>query len=348
MIFMIDLDVVDRLLGAPPDLPTWRVADMANRKGILATWLSSAVARGVELNEAEGAYLRRWEQRVETLHATGAELAGRYGATVLKGPCIARHYPRGLLRQSGDVDLFAPNQDVLWSCVRDLVDRRGAVPQAVSILEGLDEPHVGVAMKWPATEPHLDKPMGADVTTFTFAGDLRGVPVRVAPVEQDDLCGLFAVAEERFQRKFRIKDLLDLLVLADALEQRLGDDLTEVICEHAVRLALAPELRQLVVRTDEWVSVSERWRRTADALRPLARREKDMRRPGRQGVHRLSFGFPLDERPGAASRVDVHRRAGSSLVTTPVGTCLLTERLVVNEDELTDALEHARSLTTTS
>ncbi|MCX4391243.1 nucleotidyltransferase family protein [Micromonospora peucetia] len=345
---MVDLDVVDRLLGAPPDLHTWRVADMANRKGILGTWLSSAVARGLELSEAEGAYLRRWEQRVETLHATGVELADRYQATVLKGPAIARFYPDGLLRQSGDVDLFAPSQDVLWSCVRDLVDRRGAVPQGVSILEGPEGVHVGVAMKWPAAEPHLDKPMGADVTTFTFAGDLRGVPVRIAPVAEEDLCGLFAVAEERFQRKFRIKDLLDLLVLAEILEQRLGDDLTEVICEHAARLALAPELRQLIVRASEWVSMSERWRRTADALRPLARREKDLRRPDRQGVHRLSFGMPLDERPGAPSRVDIHRRAGSSLVTTPVGTCLLTERLVVNEDELTDALDHARSLTAPS
>ncbi|MEU6074267.1 hypothetical protein [Micromonospora sp. NPDC047074] len=345
---MVDLDVVDRLLGAPPEHPTWRVADLANRKGILATWLSSAVARGLELSEAEGAYLRRWERRVEALHATGVELAGLHGVTILKGPCIARFFPDGLLRQSGDVDLFAPSEEVLWSCVRDLVDRWGAVPQAVSVLEGPDRVHVGVAMKWPAAEPHLDKPMGADITTFTFAGDLRGVPVRVAPIAEDDLCGLFAVAEERFQRKFRIKDLLDLLVLAGVLEQRLGDDLTEVVCEHAERLALAPELRQLVVRASEWVSMSERWLLTADALRPLARREKDMRRPGRPEVHRLSFGFPLDTRRSAEPRVEIHRRAGSSLVTTPVGTCLLTERLVVNEEELTDALDHARSLTAAS
>jgi|GEM_PF-3684335 len=345
---MVDLDTVDRLLGVPPDCPPWRVADMASRAGILATWLSGAQARGLPVGEPARAYLDRARRRVATLHQLGADLAGTHGLTVLKGPRIARYLPAPLLRQSGDVDLVAPDEQSLWRCVLDLAGRFGAVPQGVSVLDGPGGVHLGVAMKWPAEEPYLDKPMGADITTCAFSGDLRGVPVRVAPPAQDDLCGLFAVAEERFQRRYRVKDLLDLLVLADALERRLGDGLAAAVCAAAVDLALAPELRQLVARTDAWVPVSARWRAVLDALGPLARQEKRLRRPDRPGMYRLRFGYPLDEVAGTGLAVRIHPRAGGDVATTPVGTCLLVPRRVLAEDVLAEAVDYARSLATAS
>jgi hypothetical protein len=340
----VDPDTVDRLLAGPTGQPTWRVADRAIRAGILATWLSSAVARGIEISDAAREYLDRQRRRVASLSAIGAELAGEYGVTVLKGPRIARYLPAPLLRQSGDVDLVAPDQRSLWACARHLVDRHHAVPQGVSVLDSGDGVHVGVALKWPAEEPHLDKPMGADITTFAFTGDLRGVPLRVAPPDEDDLCGLFAVAEERFQRRFRVKDLLDALALADALEARLGDRLVDVVCARAESLALAPELRQLLRKADEWVPGTPRWRGLIEALRPLAAREKARRRPDRPGLYRLRFGFPLDDRPGPEAEVLIHHREQGDVASTPLGTCLLVERPVLTEDTVAEAVDYARSL----
>jgi hypothetical protein len=329
----------------PAGYPSWRIADRAIRKGILATWLSSAIARDIEISDGAHAYLRRTRRRVAQLYAIGEELARAHRVVVLKGPRIAAHLPAPLLRQSGDVDLVAPDQESLWNCASYLTDRYGAMPEGISVLDGPGGVHIGVAMKWAAEEPHLDKPMGVDITTCAFAGDIRGVPVRAAPLGEDDLCGLFAVAEERFQQKYRVKDLLDLLTLAGPLERRLGDRLTEVVCEHATQLALAPELRGLIARAHEWVPVSRRWQETLEALRPIAQREKALRRPDRPGMYRLRFGFPLTQEPSADLALTVHSRQGDPVATTPLGSCLLVERPVLSEDVVADAVNYARSLT---
>jgi hypothetical protein len=344
----IPLDVVDRLLGAGHDLPGWRVADLANRGRILATWLSTVEARGERIGPQAQAYLDRIRERTAQLHALGADLAGAYGLTVLKGERIARHLPPPVLRQSGDVDLVAPSEEHLWRCVQGVRSR--VVDAAIEGVSVMDDPagavHLMVAMKWPAAEPLLDKPMGVDITTFAFGGDFRTVPLRAVPPPDEALAGLFAVAEERFQRRFRVKDHLDMLVLAEVLEHRFGDDLIEVVCDHAADLALAPELLRLIGGADEWVPVPARWQLVRDALVPLARAEKDRRRPGRPGVHRLRFGYPLDEPAGGPPAVRILSRAGGDLALTPVGPCLLSERLVIEDDHLAAAIEFARSLAT--
>lgn len=341
---MMDFDSIDRILGAPPAYPAWRVAHMAAKAGILATWLSSAQARDIELSDAATAYLERARRRVAELARVGEEQAAAHGLTVLKGRRIAAHMPGWMLRQSGDADLVAPDEEALWHCVLDLSARYDAVPQGVSVMDGEFGRHVCVAMKWPAEEAHLDKPMGADVSTCAFTGDLKGVPVRAVPPEHDDLCGLFAVAEERFQRKFHIKDLLDFSVLAELAERRLGDALVSVVREHAEALALAPELRALIRKTAPWSPLSRRWRETLDELGPAGKAEKARRRPGRAGVARLRFGFPLDTVPSREMRATVHRRPGGDVATTPLGSCLLVENPVLTEDVVVEAVDYARTL----
>jgi len=345
---MLELNVVDLLLGVPAGCPPWRVADMANRARILPTWLSSAVARELPLNPGAHAYLERWRQRVAELHAIGEEFSRDQRIGLLKGARIATFLPPGLLRQSGDVDLVASDEAALWECAVALRDRYGAVVQSVSLMQGPHGNHVGVALKWPAAEPYLDKPMGADITTCAFAGDFAGVPIRVDPPRDDDLCGLFAVAEERFQRTFRVKDLLDLLVLAEALEQRLADRLTDVVCEHAARLALAPELRQLIRKADAWVPVSDAWIATLAALGPLAEREKALRQPDRPGMHGLLFGFPLDDIGSDELTVRLHPGADGQVATTPLGACLLTSSQTLGAESVESATRFARSLRATA
>ncbi len=345
---VLGLDVLDALLGVPPGYPPWRAAEMARRQRVLATWLSAAEARGMPLRPAAAEHLARVRRRMADLYAVADQLAAAHRVTVLKGMRIAAHLPAGLLRESGDVDLVAADQASLWGCVLDLRDRYGAVPQGVSVLQPLagGRLHLGVSMKWPAEEPYLDKPMGADVTTCAFSGDFRGVPVRAEPLADTDLCSLFAIAEERFQRKFRVKDLLDLVALAGVLDRRFGPDLVERVTEPALALCLAPELRQLVGKAADWAPLPARWADVQAALEPLAVAERAQRGPGRAGMHRLRFGFPLDDRPNGVLAADVHPFDGGELVRTPLGSCLLVDDPVIPAELHERAVAEAERLAT--
>lgn len=341
----LGFDVVERLLGTPPDTPSWGVADAANRKRALATWLSVAQARGETLTDADLEYLGRMRRRVADLHAVGNRLAAEYGMRVLKGPRIAEHYPAWLLRQSGDADLFAPDLDGLWNAALDLRSRHGATAQGISVLDdGRGGVHVGVSLKWPAEQPHLDKPMGADITSCAFCGDFKGVPVRVEPLRHEDLSGLFCVVEERFQRKYRLKDLLDFMVLAAALEDRLGDALASAVCATADELALAPELRELARKAGSWIPLSAGWEHTVESLGPVARGERARRRADRPGMHRLRFGLPLDERSGVGRELSILQSDGLDLAVTPLGTVLLLQDAELTDETWERAHAAARAL----
>jgi hypothetical protein len=342
----LPMSIVEDLLGVPPGYAPWRVADMARRARALPTWLSTAEARGLPLSPGAKQLLERERARVATLHSTALAMAATHRVRVLKGVRIAAHLPAGMLRQSGDVDLVAADEAAMWACVRDLIGRFDAVPQGVSVMRGVhaDDVQYGVALKWPADEPYLDKPMGADVTTCAFAGDFMGVPIRVDPPDDDDICSLFAVAEERFQRRYRLKDMLDLLVLAQVLEDRFADELFDMISAYAQELHLSPELARLIGQADEWVPVSPLWRKLAEDLRPLVDAEKARRRAGPPGMHRLFFGLPLDDIASPGERATLIARPGGDLITTPVGTCLLVSSPIVDSDERAAAEAFARTL----
>lgn len=340
------MTVVDELLGVPPGYPSWRIADMARRARALPTWLSTAQARGLPLSAGARDLLERERRRAADLHRIAGEMAFAHRVTVIKGVRIAAHLPSGMLRQSGDVDLVAADEAAMWACVRDLMARFGAVPQGVSVMRGIDSDDIqyGVALKWPAEEPYLDKPMGADVTTCAFCGDFRGVPIRVDPPQDDDLCSIFAVAEERFQRKYRLKDLLDMAVLAAVLEDRFGSDLVDLVPGLAEPLCLAPELLKLLTQVDEWLPLSPLWSKVADALGPVARAEKELRRGGRPGMHELFFGMPLDDVTAPGDTARLIARNGGDILRTPIGTCLLVNSPVLEAEALDDAVAFARAL----
>lgn len=340
---MVDLTVVERLLGVPPGYPNWRVAHLAARARLLPTWLSTLRARGEPLTPAALAHLERTERNVAALHAVGEQQATTHGVTVIKGPRIAAHYPPGVLRQSGDADLVAPDEQALWACVLDLRDRHGAVPQGVNLLQSDHEVHLVVAMKWPAADPLLDKPLGADISTCAFSGDARRVPVRAAVLADDDLCSLFAVAEERFQRSYRAKDLMDLVVLAEVLDRRFGTALPELVVEHATALCLAPELRKLITQVTDWVDLPPVWDHIVEALRPVARDEKTARHT-RSGLPRLRFGFPLPVEPPPAPALRIHPFDGGELAHTPLGVSLLVDSPTIDEDHYLAALTAADDL----
>jgi hypothetical protein len=319
-------------LGAPEDMADWRVAELAHRKGILATWLSEIEMTGGSLEPGPAEYLARAWRRVQMLHSLGADLAAVHDITLIKGSMIARHMPAGVLRQSGDVGVVTRDEATLWRVVFDVQLRCDAIVRGLSVLSGEDgDRHLGVWLKWPAEEPLLDKPMGAVVSTCTFTGDLKQVGVRIADIDDDNLLSVFAVAEERFQRKFRVGDLIDLAVLIPALIEEYGEGLVDTVTGWAAKLCLAPELLQLSRLVNEWWKLPGDWLHVMDALVDLSNVESEVRRTGGRVLHTARYGVALDEVPGSGLRLDVHHMTDCDLATTPVGTFLLVGSAAIDE-----------------
>jgi hypothetical protein len=250
-----------------------------------------------------------------------------------------------VLRQSGDVGVVTRDEATLWRVVFDVQLRCDAVVRGLSVLSSEDGGrHLGVWLKWPAEEPLLDKPMGAVVSTCTFTGDLKQVGVRIADIEDDNLLSVFAVAEERFQRKFRVGDLIDLAVLAPALIDEYGEGLVDTVAGWAEKLCLAPELLQLSRLASEWWQLPMEWLEVMDALVELCTVESEIRRTGGRVLHTARYGVALDEVPGTGLRLDVHRLADSDLATTPVGTFLLVPSAAIDETTYERGLLAAQSL----
>ena len=332
-------------LGAPDDMADWRVAELAHRKGILATWLSEIEMTGGFLDPGPSEYLARAWRRVQMLHSLGADLAAVHDITLIKGSMIARHMPAGVLRQSGDVGVVTRDEATLWRVVFDVQLRCDAIVRGLSVLCSEDgDRHLGVWLKWPAEEPLLDKPMGAVISTCTFTGDLKQVGVRIADIEDDNLLSIFAVAEERFQRKFRVGDLIDLAVLIPALSEEYGEGLVDTVAGWAGKLCLAPELLQLSRLAGEWWQLPVEWLDVMDALIELSTVESEVRRTGGRVLHTARYGVALDEVPGSGLQLDVHRFADSDLATTPVGTFLLVPSAAIDETTYERGLLAAESL----
>ncbi|MBV9822083.1 MAG: hypothetical protein JO144_07525 [Actinobacteria bacterium] len=341
----MDFDIIEQLLGSPPDAPLWQVAATASRKKVLASWLSTVVARDIEISSGARDYLDRVRRRVATLHDVGAQVRDRTGVTVIKGERLARHLPSWLLRNSGDADLVADDERMLWRAVTDVRDSCGAIAQSVSVLRTATEQHFVIAMKWPAEEPLLDKPLGADVATCAFCGDVAaGAPPRTAMSDDEDILGLHTVAEERFQRKFSVKDLLDFLVLSRRLDQRLDAALADRIVAETVELRRAPELANLVAKTASWVELGPHWAGIEQALAAEAAVEKRRRAARTEELPTVYYGYPLDTVPHPGEVAEFHLVDGLELATTPVGTCLLLSGEELTLEELERARQVAASL----
>jgi hypothetical protein len=339
------MGLTSSFLGAPEEMADWRVAELAHRKGILATWLSEIEMTGGVLDPGPADYLARAWRRVQVLHSLGADVAAMHEVTLIKGSVIARHMPVGVLRQSGDVGLVARDEETLWRAVFDVQLRCDAVVRGLSVLCGPDgDRQLGVWLKWPAEEPLLDKPMGAVVSTCAFTGDLKQVGVRTAEIEDSDLLSLFAVAEERFQRKFRVGDLIDLAVLAPALIGTYGDGLADAVTGWAANLCLAPELLQLSRLVTEWWELPSEWAPVMAGLADLSTVESEVRRSGKRVLHTARYGVALDELAAPGLRLTVHSTLGSELATTPVGTFLLVPSAAIDEDTYQRGLLAARKL----
>ncbi|HEX6344808.1 hypothetical protein [Umezawaea sp.] len=291
--------------------------------------LSVFEQEGVRLGSGSADELRRARGRAADYAAVVEHVSSEVRVDVMKGPALARRYPSGILRPAGDLDLVVPDEVALWRVAR-LVDALApTTPEvSVSLLGGGPDRHVVASLTWPAADAVLDRDIRVDISTMAFPGDQAAVPVR-APLPPDPwLADLLSVTEERFQRAFTAKDVLDLVVLDDDAP----DDLASVV-DAAARHRVAPELAELVSRAASVVDLRA-LAPLAGSLAPHAERELETRAahgtgPGTDVPRRIAAGVPVYGMPLRVERrperevVAVRRAGDAHLAATPFGDYLL-------------------------
>ncbi len=350
---MTDLAALHRAFDVPPDAPVRRLVRRAQEAaGLGPLVISMAVAEGHRLGTGSAHQLATHRRRAAVYAALAERLAEAADVTVLKGAAIARHYPVGLVRPAGDLDLVVASEPELWRAARVIADAWHPDAIALTAVDTDDACHLVIGFDRPAEDPLLEPDYAVELATFAFPGDQAAVPLRAAPPADGAVAQLVALAEERCQRPFSVKDALDCVYLLDAEPDALRTDGARQAIDEACR---APELAELL----EFAAAVFPKRldpRAAEGLAPLAAAEHDRRRErgaggGAAGVGRWSaaprssFGLFLGgdghRQVAAATR---HPAPGGHLLCTPVGDFLMVPGPEVDEDDHAQAVRLARAL----
>lgn len=161
-------------------------------------------------------------------------------ACVVKGSSIAGHYPAGLLRAAGDMDVVCPAAQ-LWAAARELVNDGWQV-SAFSIFpakaSGGEE--IIIELSQPS-DTEIEEPYAVELRTVEVATSILRPATRLAEPLPPVAGSVLALVAERWERPFRTRDVYDLAVLCDHLDPaervRLSTALTTT--------GLWPEMREL-------------------------------------------------------------------------------------------------------
>ncbi|MCX5269492.1 hypothetical protein [Streptomyces sp. NBC_00199] len=355
------LDLFFAALGVDPQEPLRDLVRAARSlRGHLAPLVLSVAARqGVVVGSGSADELRRMQVRVEDYRELAALLAADVpGVRVLKGPSLEQRYPEDVLRPSGDLDAYVPNEAALWRAVTTVLRNRPVGDVDVTVLGSGAHVHWVVVLRWPAQDPILDADHRVELVTFAYPGEPGVVPVRAEPPRDQVVCDLLAIAEEAFQRPFSVKDVLDLALTLDSP----GCPPPKALAEAADRYRLAPELLRLSEMLHGCRALpSAANDRLRELLREPAGRETEARRDGEAGSGEperawtrepcLNSGRPLhglrlpgEPTPGPESGVRFHAFADGVLLLCPVGVFLMVETELVSPAAHESALAELRRL----
>jgi hypothetical protein len=188
----------------------------------------------------------------------------------------------------------------------------------------------------------MDIPHAVEICSAAYYGDEQAVGIRPSLPADPVAADLLALAEERFQRPFGVKDIVDVLVLS-----RVADLNVQDLARYADEYLLAPELRELLGLADGYVNIGclDKVREMIEdaARKELARRDAVAPIAGSTcAVH----GYLLMERAwdNGFSPAVVHRWDEGSILRTPVGDYLLVSGAVVKVAEYEEALRELREL----
>ncbi|HEX6343754.1 hypothetical protein [Umezawaea sp.] len=330
---MIGLDHLYAAADLAPDEPVRRLVRALGQR-LAPLVLSAAVAEGHAPGPLTAMLLDRQRRRAHVYAEALRTVRAVADPVVLKGPALAEFYPSHLRRPVGDLDLVVDSEEEVWAAARRLVDTFGATPSVFTLIGHGGAEHCLVGLDWPSDDPLCESDLEVEISTFAYAGDQAGLPLRVGFPASVPMAQLFAVAEERCQGPFTVKHALDCAVLLAAHP----DLLVGRGAEDSIRaFHLAPELRELVASAEDLVGVAVR-----GSLDVLADEERERRRragaadgPSRSGGRWASaadvrFGVLLH----GYARGGVRHRAGGpapggDLVHTPVGDFLMLDGVEV-------------------
>ncbi|MEV6549594.1 nucleotidyltransferase family protein [Streptomyces sp. NPDC051597] len=331
----IDLPLLYRLFDLSPDedLRVLVRRARATREALVQLVFSVAERAGHRLGTGSADELRRARARAEGYRRLHTAIRAAHPVHVLKGPAISQHYPEGVLRPTGDLDLVVADERELWAVVRVVLDHQSVENLDYSVVDG-ERRHMMATLSWAPLDPLLDRDAKVDVGTAAYFGDGALLPVRSRPPADEVLTGLLAIAEERFQRAFHAVDALDVIVLS-----RVGPE-SVAAAEATVReFRLAPEVTELLAHAGRCAPLGpfEELRRR---LEPAAEQERERRSAATAAPPaRVRYGMELRRahRPDWRRAVE-HHAGGDTLMLTPVGDYLLVESELVAPDRYEAAL----------
>lgn len=232
----VSVETVRRLLAArgfDPGAGDDELLDAARaeRHKLGATLLSLWERDGRALTPAHRAGLAAHRERLELYRATWQGLAGAAPAAfVLKGASIAAHYPAGVLRSAGDLDVVCASPDELWAAAAFLLGGGWRVA-AFTVLaarpgdtvigqlgpDGTPPCHVLVEITRPGPDPAGEE-LAVGLTTAEIVTVTSRPPYQLArPPIPPPAANLLALAAELWERDYRSRDLLDLALLVEQL-----------------------------------------------------------------------------------------------------------------------------------
>ncbi|MFJ3234653.1 hypothetical protein [Streptomyces sp. NPDC086787] len=317
--------------------------------------LSVAQQSGAAMGPGSLAELDRMRRRAATYEAIADELTLIPGARVLKGPSLAARYPRGVLRPLGDLDVVVPDEARLWQAASRVFAARPIDGIDITVLGAAGRRHTALALRWPSEDPMLDPELKVEISTFAYPGQSDTVPLRVETPAEQVHADLLALAEERFQRPFTVKDMLDLAVVLTSSDLPPCAD----IARAAERFRLAPELLELCEATSGIEALAPAVpEELTRALRDLVPAEQERRRAGDPGGQnsgnssptvphagagtvreRLASGQPVHgmllektAAPGPGTEAVTEEFSAGTLLRTPLGVFLLVDGEIVDPD----------------
>lgn len=361
------LEVCSEESGGPEET----VLLIRQRESSFAPTMYSAWEReGQPLNPALKYELELQRDRIQRYRQVTAVVTERIPHAVpLKGLQVAALYPPGLVRYMNDLDYVVPDEPTLWQLAGLLVELEWNIESATFIMLG-GELHIMVAFRRP-NEDRYALPFGVEIATHVTLGDLSGVPpiIRLPSAWRvPEVKNLVMLLFERFEQRFRARDVVDAALQLDAL----GGDRFPLLAKEIQRLGLWPEyaeLRGLLGRAEIGdlppappagsvpMSVGRRAARAVtsfahplpavarevqrrmiyDKLGRLDRRAwamaKEKLTPAwalRAGL--ICFGLPMDEGPIGVRSASVHERDAVCWVETPIDRFLLTPTAEIGED----------------
>lgn len=345
----LDLALLYRLFDIPEDEPVRRLARAADREaGLCPLVLSLAVAEGHESGSGSADVLARQRRRARVYRQVRDALLPGPPPQILKGEAIARLYPAPALRPVGDLDLLVAGTAQLWEVATTVLHLFAAQADHLTRIRVHGRNHYVLGISWPSEDPLVESDYQVEVVTLPYVGDLRHVPPTTDPVTDPTRSQMFAVVEERFQRAYTAKDVLDCAVLLHHDPTCLD---TAAARAEVAALRVAPELHELLAATRAALGGA-----VSDAvqgwLAPAA--EREIKRRAAATPMGNGWGHPHPDvryglKVGEGTRPTGHGcelvdTPGGELLLTPAGDFLLVEGASVAEEHLEAATEVLRGI----